>query len=156
MSSVFSWLPCSTSHMGSLLCSLYFTLQQYLKRLACLTSWGFPHSAHTVLQSCGFASITSNFLVHFFGVSAWSLNFGASHNWDVCLFLLLFLHLLFKKYLFIYLTALSPSCGMWDPVLWPGIKPGPSALGLQSLSYWTTREVPTLAFKDLINLHKLK
>ena len=65
-SSVFSWLPCSTSHLGSLLSSLYFTFQRYLKRLTCLPSWGFPHSAHTVLQSCGFLSITSNFLVYFF------------------------------------------------------------------------------------------
>ena len=132
-----------------------FTFQQYLKRLTCLPSWGFPHSAHTRLQSCGFLPITSNFFVHFFGVSAWSLNFGASHDWDVCLFLLLFLHLLFKKYWFIYLTALGLTCGVWDPVLWPGVKPGPSALGVQSLSHWTTREVHTLAFKDLIHLHKL-
>ena len=34
------------------------------------------------------------------------------------------------------------SCGMWDLVPWPGIKPRPSALGLQSLSHWTTSGVP--------------
>ena len=34
------------------------------------------------------------------------------------------------------------SCNMWDLVPWPGIEPGPSALGAQSLSHWTTREVP--------------
>ena len=34
------------------------------------------------------------------------------------------------------------SCGMWDLVPWPGIEPGPPALGAQSLSHWTTREVP--------------
>ena len=33
------------------------------------------------------------------------------------------------------------SCGMWDLVSWPGIKPGPLALEAQSLSHWTTREV---------------
>ena len=32
--------------------------------------------------------------------------------------------------------------GIWDLVLRPGIKPGPPALEAQSLSYWTTREVP--------------
>ena len=31
---------------------------------------------------------------------------------------------------------------MWDPVPWPGIEPGPPALVAQSLSHWTTREVP--------------
>ena len=39
------------------------------------------------------------------------------------------------------------SCGMWDLVPWPGIEPRPPALGVQSLSYWTTREVPGLCFK---------
>ena len=32
-------------------------------------------------------------------------------------------------------------CGMWDLVPRPGIEPGPHALGAQSLSHWTTREV---------------
>ena len=30
---------------------------------------------------------------------------------------------------------------MWDLVSWPGIKPGPSALGAQGLSLWAHREV---------------
>ena len=34
------------------------------------------------------------------------------------------------------------SCDMWDLVPWSGIEPGPPAWGTQSLSYWTTREVP--------------
>ena len=33
------------------------------------------------------------------------------------------------------------SCSMWDLVPWPRIKPRPPALGAQSLSHWTTREV---------------
>ena len=33
------------------------------------------------------------------------------------------------------------SGSMWVLVSWPGIKPGPSALGTQSLSGWITREV---------------
>ena len=36
------------------------------------------------------------------------------------------------------------SCGMWDLLPWPGIEPGPPALGARSLSHWTTREVPSL------------
>ena len=31
---------------------------------------------------------------------------------------------------------------MWDLVPWPGIEPGPPALGGWSLSHWTTRKVP--------------
>ena len=34
------------------------------------------------------------------------------------------------KNLFIYLTALGLSCGVWDLVTWPGVKPGPPALGV--------------------------
>ena len=32
-------------------------------------------------------------------------------------------------------------CGMWNLVPRPGIAPGPHALGAQSLSHWTPREV---------------
>ena len=38
------------------------------------------------------------------------------------------------------------SCGMWDLVPRPGIKPGPPALGAWSLSHWTTRAVPEIDF----------
>ena len=31
---------------------------------------------------------------------------------------------------------------MWHLVRWPGIEPRPPALGAQSLTHWTTREVP--------------
>ena len=64
-----------------------------------------------------------------------------------------FLSLFHHKYLLyvvIYLAATGLSCNMWDLlscclwdlVPWPGIEPGPPALGAQSLSHWTTREVP--------------
>ena len=33
-------------------------------------------------------------------------------------------------------------CSMWDLIPWPGMEPGPLALGVQTLSHWTTREVP--------------
>ena len=38
------------------------------------------------------------------------------------------------------------SWGMWNLVPWPGMEPGPPALGAQSLSHWTTREVPVVSF----------
>ena len=34
------------------------------------------------------------------------------------------------------------SCGRWEVVPWPGSRPRPPALAMQSLSHWTTREVP--------------
>ena len=34
------------------------------------------------------------------------------------------------------------TCGMWDLVPQPGIEPGRSALGVQSLSHQSKREVP--------------
>ena len=40
---------------------------------------------------------------------------------------------------FIFLAVL---CIMWDLVPQPGIEPASPALGVQSLSHWTTREVP--------------
>ena len=48
------------------------------------------------------------------------------------------------KYLFIFIYSAVPSlsCHIWDVVSRPGIKPGPCALGAQSLSHWTIREVP--------------
>ena len=61
-----------------------------------------------------------------------------------------FLILKFKKFLkFIYLAAAVLSCGMWDLVPWPGIEPGPRALGVQSLSHWTTREVRHVCLRRL-------
>ena len=42
----------------------------------------------------------------------------------------------FLKYLFLFI------CCIWDIVSRPGIKPGPCALGTQSLSHWTIREFP--------------
>ena len=36
----------------------------------------------------------------------------------------------------IYLTALGLSCHIWDLVPWPGIEPGPPALGTWKLNHW--------------------
>ena len=38
------------------------------------------------------------------------------------------------------------SCGMRDLIPWPGMEPGPPALGAWSLNHWTTREVPQIDF----------
>ena len=38
------------------------------------------------------------------------------------------------------------SCGIWNQVSLPGIEARPSAMGVQSLSHWTTREVPAMAY----------
>ena len=50
----------------------------------------------------------------------------------------------FKKTIYLVLQDLS--CGMRDLVPRPGIEPGPPALGTQSLSHWTTREVQCYAY----------
>ena len=62
-------------------------------------------------------------------------------------YLLLFL---LKKKNFIYVAAPGLSCGMWDLVLCPGIKPGAPALGVWSFGHWTMREV--LIFVCLVPL----
>ena len=62
-------------------------------------------------------------------------------------------------YLFVYLfgcTGSSPQhvgslatllkllvAAVWNLVSWPGIQPRPPALGVRSLSHWTTKEAPT-------------
>ena len=40
------------------------------------------------------------------------------------------------------------SCGMWDLFPCPGIEPGLPAFEVQSLSHWTTREVPVHPVKS--------
>ena len=79
-------------------------------------------------------------------------------TYNLWLYLLFF----FKKYLLIWLhwvliagsSVFVELCGifscsretlsyeMLDLVPWPGIEPQPPALGVRSLSHWTTREVP--------------
>ena len=54
--------------------------------------------------------------------------------------------------IFIYLALPSLSCGPWDLDLVPdqGSNSGPTALGVQSLSRWTTREVLRLLKKKFM------
>ena len=49
------------------------------------------------------------------------------------------------------MASLGLNCGMWDLVHSPGIKPGPPALGAQSLSPWTIREVLDAYFICIIS-----
>ena len=44
-------------------------------------------------------------------------------------------------HLFTYFDVSGLNCSMWDLVPWPGIDPGPQALGAQSPSHWATKEV---------------
>ena len=68
-------------------------------------------------------------------------------------------NILIKNFWFLYLQFIyhniwqglvwhmgSFSCGMWDLVLWPRNEPGAPALQAQTISHWTTREVPTVSF----------
>ena len=56
------------------------------------------------------------------------------------------------KYLFIWLCQVLVvgwrifSCSMWDLASWPGTEPRSLALGIWSLSHWTTREAPRETF----------
>ena len=51
------------------------------------------------------------------------------------------------------LVAACLNCSLWDLVSCPGIESGPPVLGMQSVSLWTTREVPASLFKiDLLGM----
>ena len=57
-------------------------------------------------------------------------------------------------YLFIWLSRIfscgvrTLSCYMWNLDPWPGMEPGPPALGVWHLSHWTTRDVPNIPTSD--------
>ena len=56
---------------------------------------------------------------------------------------------LFIWLLQVLVAAQEPfSCGMWDLVPWPGMEAGSPALGTQSLTHWTTGEVPGCTILD--------
>ena len=60
-------------------------------------------------------------------------------------------HLIIPFY-FIYLAVLGLSCGMWDLVPPSDLKPRACASGGQSLSHWTTREVPDAILNSMNSL----
>ena len=79
-----------------------------------------------------------------------------SCQWQATLFVCLFvwLHRVLVVACRIFSCGMwTLSCGMWDLVPWPGIKPGPPALGAWSLSHWTTREVPAFFLLNLPLCH---
>ena len=59
-----------------------------------------------------------------------------------CLYLFLFIYMAVLGIVAAHKQTLT--CGIWDLVLRPGIKPRSLALGVQSCSHWTTGEVPTM------------
>ena len=81
-------------------------------------------------------------------LASWRIRFWSwlKVTW-ICISTLLGLFVcLFFLFVFISLAASGLSCSMWDLVPWPGIKPGPSASGVQSFNHWTTRDVPVFPF----------
>ena len=57
--------------------------------------------------------------------------------------------LLFWKKIFIHLAVPGFHCSMQDLVPWPVTEPRPPALGAQSLSHWTTRELPNIIYPSM-------
>ena len=74
--------------------------------------------------------LKKKFLLIYFGCTGSYLRHAGSLLWHV-------------GFLVTACELLVAAC-MWDLVPRPGIEPGPPALGVQSLSHWTTREVPAL------------
>ena len=81
------------------------------------------------------------------GEAPWRLKRYVNQVQDVILNKYSFFYIFIFIYLFlyIYLTVLglsrsfwTLSCGVWDLVPWSGIELGPPALGIQSVSHWTT------------------
>ena len=57
-----------------------------------------------------------------------------------------------KKWVFFFFFLAAPvfvAASMWNLVPRPGIKPRPPALGVWSLTHWTTREVPRSGFNSI-------
>ena len=63
----------------------------------------------------------------------------------VCVFYI-YLFIWLCQVLFVAFRIFTLHRGIWDLVPWPEIKPRPPALGVQSLSHWTTRKVSKIHF----------
>ena len=76
--------------------------------------------------------------------------YNQSLHWPDLIFFFFYFLIFIRFYLFVWLhwvlvaACRISSCGMWDLGPQPGIKPRSPALGVQSLSHWTAREVPDL------------
>ena len=98
--------------------------------------WGlYKHLEQTVATQLCKGSSRVNFLLMFYGGLWRHVTWCWKPHKSVLPFYFLNLFLM-------YLAALGLSCSLWCVVPLPGIEPGPSALGVQSLSHWTTRDVP--------------
>ena len=102
-----------------------------------LKSLILPCSIHLFSRSCCFSKPNID----------WSLTLELLLNSN---FFLPVYILFFKKNIYLLGCALIVmwvaaylNCGIQYIVPWPGIEPKPPALGAQSLSHWTTREVLT-------------
>ena len=98
----------------------------------CFTVWATGVHSHSFLQGL-FLGQRSNpcLLLGRQVLSHWA-------TWEAPLYCL---HSNLFAYLF-SLAALSFNCGIWDLVPLPGMEANHPALGAQSLSHWTTWDVP--------------
>ena len=91
-------------------------------------------------------------LVHLFLTSLSSPG-GYSRNGGIChCCFLIFISLFGCASLSWGMLDFQSSLPMWDLVPWLEIKPRPPALGVWSLSHWTTREVPRVEEFGLFHL----
>ena len=58
--------------------------------------------------------------------------------------ILIFIYLFRPRWVLVAAHEIFVAACVWDIVPRPGIEPGPPALGVRSLTHWTTREVPVI------------
>ena len=107
-------------------------LQQKCSYYLQITSWPalfYFHTLEAILQ----AQWTHCKTIHFPLLPLYSLFFS---------FIYLYIHSFIWLHWVLVEACWIFRCGMWDLVPWPGIEAGTPALEAQSLSHWTTREVP--------------
>ena len=82
-----------------------------------------------------------------------SVHLNSTHSYvfyiSPTLFFKIFIYLLWLLQVLVGARGLLVAACMWDLVPGPGIEPVPPALGAQSLTHWTTREVPPRLFMSL-------
>ena len=99
----------------------------------------FPSSPFGSVESYELFELSFCFLRYLYLLVSWSV-----YNLKKNLFIYYFIYLFWLRQVLavargIFSCGMRPlSCGMWDRVPWPGIEPGPPALGAWSLTHWTT------------------
>ena len=66
---------------------------------------------------------------------------GCSTILSTCSIISLFFKILFLE-MWIFFFFFSMPCSLQDPIPWPGIKPRPTVVKVQSPNHWSTREFP--------------